>query len=107
MSEPILEAPAQKFADATSEPPFSYELGVEGARKALDDIQAAPVEKLDIDEKWVTVPAQVGEVKVRIVKPAAAADALPVILYYPSPMVRRTWRTTGSSPASAGVRRGG
>jgi acetyl esterase len=81
MSEPILEPAAQKIADVTSKPPFLYELGVEGARKVLDDIQAAPVEKLDVDEKWITVPAQVGEVKVRIVKPVAAPDVLPVILY--------------------------
>ena len=81
MSEPIVEAAAQKIADATSKPPFLYELGVEGARKVLDDIQAAPVEKLEVDEKWITVPAQVGEVRVRIVRPVAAADVLPVILY--------------------------
>jgi acetyl esterase len=81
MSEPILEAAAQEIAEATSKPPFLYELGVEGARKVLDDIQAAPVEKLDVDEKWITVPAQVGAVKVRLVKPVAAPDVLPVILY--------------------------
>jgi acetyl esterase len=81
MSAPILEAAAQEIADATSKPPFLYELGVEGARKVLDDIQAAPVGKLDVDEKWITVPAQVGEVEVRIVKPVAAPDVLPVILY--------------------------
>jgi acetyl esterase len=62
MNAPILEGAAQEIADATSKPPFLYELGVEGARKVLDDIQAAPVEKLDVDEKWITVPAQVGEV---------------------------------------------
>jgi hypothetical protein len=36
MSELILEAAAQEIADATSKPPFLYELGVEGARKVLD-----------------------------------------------------------------------
>jgi acetyl esterase len=81
MSEPILEAAAQEIAEVTSKPPFLYELGVEGARKVLDDIQAAPIEKLDVDEKWITVPAQVGAVKVRLVKPVAAPDVLPVILY--------------------------
>jgi acetyl esterase len=81
MSEPVLEAAAQKIADATAKPPFLYELGVEGARKVLDDIQAAPIEKLDVDEKWITVPAQVGDVRVRIVKPVAAAGVLPAILY--------------------------
>jgi acetyl esterase len=81
MSERILETAAQEIADATSKPPFLYELSVEGARKVLDDIQAAPIDKLDIVEKWITVPAEVGEVKVRIVKPAAAAQVLPTILY--------------------------
>ena len=44
-------------------------------------MQAARVEKLEVDETWITVPPQVGEVKVRIVRPVAAADVLPVILY--------------------------
>ena len=81
MSKPILETAAQKFADATSTPPFLYELGAEGARKVLDDVQAAPIDKLDIDEKWITVPAEVGDVQVRIVKPVATTGVLPVILY--------------------------
>ena len=81
MSKPILEAAAQEIADATAKPPFLYELGVEGARKVLDDIQAAPIEKLDVAEKWISVPADVGEVKVRIVKPRAAGAVLPAILY--------------------------
>ena len=81
MREHILEPAAQEIADATSTPPFLYELGVEGARKVLDDIQAAPVEKPDVDEKWVTVAADVGDVPVRIIKPVGARDPLPVILY--------------------------
>jgi acetyl esterase/lipase len=91
MSEHVLEPAAQAFADATANPPFVYELGVEGARKLLDDVQSAPVEKPDIDEKWITVPAEVGDVRVRIVKPVGAAapggtagatpDLLPTILY--------------------------
>ncbi len=70
MSEHVLEPAAQAFADATARPPLLYELGVEGARKLLDDVQAAPVDKPDVDEKWITVPADVGDVRVRIVKPA-------------------------------------
>jgi acetyl esterase len=81
MSDIVLEPAAQEFADATAKPPLLYELGVEGARKLLDDVQAQPVEKLDVDEKWITVPAQVGEVRVRIVKPAGSSGVLPVILY--------------------------
>ena len=41
MTTHILEAAAQEIADATSQPPFLYELGPDGARKVLDDIQAA------------------------------------------------------------------
>jgi hypothetical protein len=44
-------------------------LGPDGARKVLDDIQAAPIDMADVNEKWITVPAQVDAVSVRIVKP--------------------------------------
>jgi acetyl esterase/lipase len=81
MSKPILEPPAQAFADAAAQPPFLYELGATSARKVLDDIQAAPVGKLDVDEKWIIVPAEVGEVAVRIVRPLDTTQVLPVILY--------------------------
>ena len=81
MSRPILEPAAQAFADAAAEPPFLYELGPAGARKALDDIQAAPIDKLDVDEKWIVVPAEVGEVAIRIVRPLDSTTVLPVILY--------------------------
>ena len=72
MSKHFLEAAAQDFADATAKPPFLYELGPDGARKVLDDVQAAPIAKLDVAEKWITVPAEVGDVQVRIVKPVDA-----------------------------------
>ena len=81
MEKPTLEHAAQQIADATSKPPFLYDLGSKGARKVLDDIQAAPVPKLDVDEKWIAVPASVGDVQVRLVKPVGAAGLLPTILY--------------------------
>jgi acetyl esterase/lipase len=81
MTDHVLEPAAQEFADATSKPPFVYELGVDGARKLLDDLQAAPIDKPDVDEKWITVPAAVGDVRVRIVKPAGVTGTLPAILY--------------------------
>ena len=34
----------------------------------LDDVQAAPIAKLDVDEKWITVPAAVKDARVRIVR---------------------------------------
>jgi acetyl esterase len=81
MSKHFLEPAAQEFADATSKPPFLYELGPDGARKVLDDVQAAPIAKPDVADKWITVPAQVGDVRVRIVKPVDAIGVLPTILY--------------------------
>ena len=81
MVDHILEPAAQRVADASAQPPFLYELGPDGAREALDSIQAAPIAKLDITEKWITVPAQVGDVKVRIVKSQDSTGPLPVILY--------------------------
>lgn len=77
----ILEPEAQELADATSQHPFLYELDPTAARKVLDDLQAAPVDKLPVDEEWVSVPAAVGDVRVRIVKPQGATGTLPVVLY--------------------------
>ncbi len=77
----ILEPAAQDFADATARPPFLYELGPDRARAVLDEVQAAPVEKPDVDEKWIAVPAEAGEVAVRIVRPPGATEPLPAILY--------------------------
>jgi acetyl esterase len=77
----VLEQASQAFVDAAATPPFLYELTPAEARKVLDDVQAAPIAKLDIEDRWLTVPADVGDVRVRIVRPPDAADALPVILY--------------------------
>ncbi|WP_309129766.1 alpha/beta hydrolase [Microbacterium sp.] len=81
MTEHVLEPDAQAFADATSTPPFLADRGVDGARALLDEVQAAPIEKPPVDEEWITVPAAVGDVRVRIVKPVGATGTLPVILY--------------------------
>jgi acetyl esterase len=81
MSQHFLETAAQGIADATANPPFLYELGPDAARKVLDDLQAQPIEKPDVDEQWIEVPAEVGAVKVRIVKPVGATGTLPTILY--------------------------
>jgi acetyl esterase len=77
----VLEPASQQFVEATANPPFLYELTPAEARAVLDDVQAAPIDKLPVDERWVTVPAAVGDVRVRIVRPPDAAGTLPVILY--------------------------
>jgi acetyl esterase len=82
MSDHVLEPAAQRIADATSEPPFLYELAPDVARKVLDDLQAGPLDKLDVREQWITVPAAVGDVQVRIVRPADSEQTLlPTVLY--------------------------
>ena len=77
----VLEPASQAFADATARPPFLYELTPAEARAVLDDVQAAPIEKLRVEERWITVPAEVGDVRVRIVRPPDASGTLPVVLY--------------------------
>jgi acetyl esterase len=77
----VLEPASQAFVEATAEPPFLYELTPADARKVLDDVQAAPIDKLPFEDRWITVPAEVGDVRVRIVRPPDADGALPAILY--------------------------
>ena len=77
----VLEPASQEFVEATAKPPFLYELTPAEARKVLDDVQAAPIDKLPVEDRWITVPAEVGDVRVRIVRPPDAVGTLPVILY--------------------------
>ena len=80
----VLEPAAQDLVEATASPTFLSDMGVEGARKVLVDLQAAPIEKLPVDEEWVTVPVPVdgvGDVRVRIIRPRGAASPLPVVVY--------------------------
>jgi acetyl esterase len=77
----VLEPAAQDFVAAASTPPFLYQLTPAQARQVLDDVQAAPIDKLPVSDRWITVPAEVGDVRVRIIRPPDAAGTLPVILY--------------------------
>jgi acetyl esterase len=77
----VLEPAAQQVADAFSKPPFLFQMTPADARKVLDDAQAAPIDKLPVDEEWITVPAPAGDVRVRIVKPHGATGMLPVVVY--------------------------
>jgi acetyl esterase len=77
----VLERASQEFVDATANPPYFWEGSPVDARKVLDDVQAAPIDKLPVDDRWITVPAEVGDVRVRIVRPLDATGVLPAILY--------------------------
>src|SRR3954449_9536038 len=77
----VLEPASQALAEATAGPPFLYELSPAEARAVVDELQAAPIGKLPVADRWITVPADVGDVRVRIVRPHDAVGTLPVILY--------------------------
>jgi acetyl esterase len=76
-----LEAPAQGLVDTLSNYPPLHEASPADARRLIESVQAPTEPGLEIDESWLTVPADVGDVRVRIVKPKGAAGPLPVVLY--------------------------
>ncbi|WP_406415130.1 alpha/beta hydrolase [Streptomyces sp. NBC_01614] len=79
---PVLEPAAQAFVEATANPPYLFDLGPAEGRKTVDEVQSGEIAKPAVDEEWVTVSGgPTGEVKARIVRPAGATGALPVIIY--------------------------
>lgn len=77
-----LEPAAQAFAEATSEPPFLYQLPPDQGRAAVDDVQSSEIFKPEIHEEWITVEGgPTGTVRTRVVRPPSASGTLPVILY--------------------------
>jgi acetyl esterase/lipase len=45
-------------------------------------VQSGDIDKPEIDEEWITVPGgPTGSVRARVVRPAGAEGALPVVLY--------------------------
>jgi acetyl esterase len=52
----VLEPAAQQVADATSKPPFLYDMAPADARKVMEKAQSGPVSKLPVDEEWITIP---------------------------------------------------
>jgi acetyl esterase len=78
----VLEPAAQEFADATSSPPFIYELSPDEAREVLEGVQRSPIDKPTVDVEELTISGGPhGRIAARIVKPARAAEPLPVVLY--------------------------
>ncbi|MDX3518427.1 alpha/beta hydrolase [Streptomyces scabiei] len=81
-ARPVLEPAAAAFAEATANPPFLFQLPPAEGRKAVDEVQSGEIAKPEIDEEWVTVSGgPTGSVRARIVRPAGAEGALPVVLY--------------------------
>ena len=78
----VLESAAQEFADASSTPPFIYELAPAEAREALEGVQRTPIDKPDVETEDLTIAGGPhSHIVVRLVKPAGSTGTLPVILY--------------------------
>src|SRR4051794_38303565 len=105
----VLESASQALAEATAGPPFLYELSPAEARAVVDELQAAPIDKLPVADRWITVPADVGDVRVRIVRLPDAVGTLPVILSSlsgsssapPRPRLTSAARCSSSAPTTA------
>jgi len=78
----VLEPAAQAFADATSTPPFIYQLSPDEAREVLEDVQRSPIDKPHVEIEDITISGGPhGQIAVRLIKPAGTTGTLPVILY--------------------------
>ena len=75
-----LEPEAAAVVAYLSQGPPLYERPLAETRKAIDAAQTdAPTP--DVEESWVEVSADVGDVRVLIIKPRGAETQLPVVLY--------------------------
>ncbi len=75
-----LEKPAAEMAAYLAQGPGLSELPLDDVRKSIEGAQAG-VPMPDVDEAWLTVPAEVGDVRVLLIKPRGVDGQLPVVLY--------------------------
>lgn len=75
-----LEKPAAELAAYLAQGPGLSELPLADVRTAIEGAQAG-VPMPDVDQTWITVPAEVGDVRVLLFKPRGVDRQLPVVLY--------------------------
>jgi acetyl esterase len=81
-TEPNLEPMTQQFIDAMSGALPFHTLPADEARAAFERLQSAPIGKPTATITDLTLPiGPTGSVAVRVVRPPAAQDALPVVIY--------------------------
>jgi acetyl esterase len=81
--EPALEPHTQQFVDSLAGAPPIYTLSPADARSVLARAQSIPVGKPSAHIEDVTFPiGPTGSIPVRIVRPAATAEILPVVVYF-------------------------
>jgi acetyl esterase len=81
--KPVLERAAAEFAEATSKPPFLFELGPEKGRETVHEVQGEDVPMAAAEIEDLTVAAAGADVPVRIYRPADSPAPHPVVLYIP------------------------
>jgi acetyl esterase len=80
--DPNLEPVTQQFIDAMSGAPPLHTLPPDEARAAFERLQSAPIGKPTATITDLALPiGPTGSVAIRIVRPPAAQDALPVVIY--------------------------
>ncbi|CCK28848.1 lipase [Streptomyces davaonensis JCM 4913] len=72
-----LEPEAQAFCEAGEVIPYLYTVPPSEKRRMLDELQARPTPRPDVEEEWVLV----GDVPVRMVRPPGADGPLPTLLF--------------------------
>jgi acetyl esterase/lipase len=77
----VLEPAAQAFCEATSSPPFLYQIPPAEGRAAVEGVQDSVITKTEVDDTWVSIDTLFGAIKVRILKPIGAKGTLPVVFY--------------------------
>lgn len=72
---------SRAVAQAAAAAPPTHRLSVGTARTRFARLQSGSAELTPVDERWLTVPANAGHVRVRLVRPRKATGTLPVVLY--------------------------
>jgi acetyl esterase len=81
MSTYNLDPPAAQLVEYFSQGPPLNELPIADVRNAIDAAQAGADETPDVEQSWITVPAEVGDVSVLIIRPRGLDGDLPTVLY--------------------------
>jgi acetyl esterase len=76
-----LEEPARELTATLAKGPPLTQVSLADARKAVEAAQSAPIPMPDVDEAWITVPSECGDVRVRVVRPRGVRGPLPVVVY--------------------------
>lgn len=78
---PLLDSAAQAFAEATSLPPFVFELPVEEGRRSVDAAQDGNYPEPATTTEDVTIPVGDEHVNATIYRPPGHGELLPVVVY--------------------------